>query len=140
MSKYRFLLITLFTLLIAVSCSAGSGGPTSPDDLRDVSNNRTEDELGIAVSPQTFLLSSEQSGKVTVHTFIPYGIVDKESLELNGVPVRSTKADNRGNLVAFFDELEVEATVAPPEAVMFFTGATLDGNQFKGSDTVKVIE
>jgi hypothetical protein len=102
------------------------------------SNNRTTDELGVAVSPQTLLLDVEQGGEVVVHTAIPLSVVNRASLELNGVPAVFTKADDRGNCVAYFNEDEIEATVAPPGAVMTFTGLTVDGEAFSGSDSVQV--
>lgn len=102
------------------------------------SNARTEDPLGIAVSPQTFLLSATQ-GSVSVHTAIGYSTVDLESLALNGVAPTSTKADSRGNLVAKFDEAEIEALVEPPTADLTLTGLLKDGTAFSGTDRVRVI-
>ena len=105
-----------------------------------VSNNRTDDPLGVAVSPQTLLLGEDQGGDVMVHTYIPYGSVDRASLALNGIPVSWTKADSRGNLVAAFDEPVVKSQVEPPGAVLTLTGLTTDGDPFAGSDEVRVIE
>ena len=102
------------------------------------SNNRTDDPLGVAVSPQMLLLGRDQGGSVVVHTSIPYGSVDTASLELNGLPVVWTKADDCGNLVAYFDEDAVKAIVAPPSAVMTLTGTTKDGVPFEGSDSIRV--
>lgn len=103
-------------------------------------SGRTDDPLGVAVSPQTLLLSSDQGGRVTVHTSIPYGSVDQTTLALNDVPVSSVGADSLGHLVAGFDEAAIKAIVAPPEATLTLTGCYTDGTAFAGSDTVRVRE
>ena len=100
---------------------------------------RTDDLLGVAVSPQTFILSLDQGGAVTVHTAIPYTTVDCSSLKLNGVAVSWTHVDSRGNVVGEFNEEAVKAIVAPPEALMTLTGTLRTGESFSGSDTVRVI-
>ena len=52
-------------------------------------------ELTIEVAPN--VLNLQSSGYiVTVHTDIAYGQVDAHSVHLNGVPINSWKADNRG--------------------------------------------
>jgi len=102
------------------------------------SGARSEDPLGIAVSPQTLLLGADQGGTVAVHTEIPYGSVNRASLELNGIPVRSTKADACGDLVAFFSEAAVKEIVSVPSATLTLSGATKTGVPFAGSDTVQV--
>ncbi len=103
-------------------------------------NNRTDDPLGIAVSPQTLILGVEQSGRVTVHTAIAGSVVDRATVALNGIPASSTWVDLRGNLVAGFGEADVKAIVEPDEATLTLTGNRLDGTPFAGSDTVRVIE
>ena len=103
------------------------------------SNARTDDPLGVAVSPQTLLLSSDQGGEVSVHTAIPYGAVDRSTIELNGVAVAWTKADSCGNLVAKFDEAAIKAVASAPETIFTLTGLYDDGEPFSGSDTVRVI-
>lgn len=102
------------------------------------SNSRTEDPLGIAVSPQTLLLSQSQ-GSVSVHTDIPYGSVLLASLDLNGVVPCGTKADARGCLVAKFLENDVKAIVSPPSTVLTLSGVLNSGVAFSGSDTVRVV-
>jgi len=108
------------------------------------SNSRTEDPLGIAVSPQNLILSQDQGGAVTVHTAIPYADVVPTSLllgDLQGaVAATGTWADSRGNLVARFNEAEIEAMVAPPSAVLTLSGVMTDGTEFAGSDVVRVID
>ncbi|MCP4642345.1 MAG: hypothetical protein GY851_18005 [bacterium] len=101
--------------------------------------NRSDDPLGVAVSPQTFLLRSDQGGEVTVHTDIPLAIVDRGSVELNGIPALYTKADARGCLVGKFSEDAVKAIVSAPKETLTLTGLTEDGMPFSGSDTVRVI-
>lgn len=103
------------------------------------SNARTTDPLGIAVSPQTLLLSQPQGGEVTVHTAIPYGSIVSSSLALNGVAAKYCFADCRGNIVGKFDEDAIEATVAPPSATMVVTGTLRDGTDVAGTDDVRVI-
>lgn len=100
---------------------------------------RTDDPLGIAVSPQTFILSVDQGGAVTVHTEISYSSVDPASLKLNGIPVDWAHVDSRGHIVGEFDEWTVKAIVTVPETVMTLTGNYATGESFAGSDTVRVI-
>jgi len=102
------------------------------------SGERTAETVEVQVAPQTLLLSSEQGGEVTVHVTIPYSHVDTSTLTLNGLAVAWTKADCRGELVAKFDEAAVKAIVEPPSATLTLTGMTIDGDEFSGSDTVKV--
>ncbi len=104
------------------------------------SNSRTEDPLGVAVSPQTLILSLDQGGAVTVHTAIRFSAVDGSSLTLTGVAADGVWADSRGNLVARFSEAEVEALVAPPSAVLTLEGMMKDATAFAGSDVVRVIQ
>lgn len=122
----RSIVVIMSLCLIAIMCASALCG------------NRTDDPLGIAVSPQTLLLGSDQS-TVTVHTDIPLGAVETSSLTLNGVPVVRTEADARGKLVAFFSEAAVKAIVAPPSAVLTLSGSLKDGSSFSGSDEVRVI-
>jgi hypothetical protein len=102
------------------------------------SRGRLVEDIEIQVAPHMLLLSSVQSGEVTVHCDIPHSQVDTSSIEMNGVAVSWTKADDCGNLVAKFDEAAVKAVVEPPSTVLTLIGTTLDGTEFSGSDTVKV--
>jgi hypothetical protein len=100
-------------------------------------------EVDITIAPKTLSLDSAAScdeGGVTVHADIPYSDVDHSTLELEGVPVLSTKPDGRGNLVAQFDRAEILAIVAPPSATLTLTGATVDGTPIAGSDTIRVVD
>jgi hypothetical protein len=99
---------------------------------------RSDDPLGIAVSPQTLLLGTVQSGAVLVHTDIPLSAVATSTLELDGIPASGAYADSLGNLVAVFSETAVKSIVSPPAAELTLTGYYLSGAPFYGSDTVRV--
>ena len=97
------------------------------------------DGAQIVVSPHTLVLSAPGAW-VSVHTNLPFGEVDRATLELNGIPVAWTKADARGNLVAKFDMDDVKAIVEPGEATLTLTGEMLDGRLIDASDTITVKE
>lgn len=101
---------------------------------------RSDDPLGVAVSPHVLLLGKVQTGAVKVHTGIPLFLVNPLTLELNGVPVIGFYADDLGQLVAVFDEGDVKSIVAPPSTVMTLTGEYVTGESFSGSDIVGVTE
>lgn len=100
---------------------------------------RSDDALGVAVSPQMLLLGATQND-VKVHTDIPLSSVATVTLELNGLPASGAYADALGNLVAVFNEAAVKGMVSPPTAVLTLTGSYRDGGPFSGSDTVMVVE
>jgi len=105
-------------------------------------SNRTDDPIGVAVSPQTLVLDWDQ-GCVCVHTDIPLSQVCRESIILSAgtssIEPISVGADSRGSVVAQFEEAAVEAIVSPPETVLTLSGQMLDGSTFSGSDSVRVI-
>lgn len=113
--------------LVGVTTSKGSDGIEVGDVL-------------VTVSPSTIVLGCDKGSMVTVHTDIALSAVDRTSVELNGVPAAYTKSDNCGNLVAKFNQEDIEAIVAPPDATLVLTGMTIDGFPFSGADTVRVIE
>jgi hypothetical protein len=94
----------------------------------------------VAVAPHTMQLGADQGGTVTVHAEIPFCQVNCDSLQLSGIPATGAKPDNRGELVAMFDEVSVKAIVALPSTTLTLTGARLDGSLFSGADTVSVKE
>ncbi len=94
--------------------------------------------VAIVVSPSTIYIGS-LGGGVTVHAEIPYSTVAGATVSLNGLPVRATFADNRGDLVAKFDLAQVKDIVAPPSATLTLTGVTKDGVPFTGTDTIRVV-
>ena len=138
MFNSRILLVSLLAMILFTACSSGTAVTTDVD--RDSLNQRTEDSLGVAVSPHTLLLSRNQGGSVVVHTYIPYSTVDTSTVTLNDVPAEWTKADDCGNLVAYFDEWTIKDLVSAPEFTLYLRGYTKDGTFFEGSDTVRVVE
>lgn len=97
-------------------------------------------DRGVAVSPQTLIVTMDQGGAVTVHTSIPYADVDLTTIQLNGIAVDWTHVDSLGHLVAEFDEAAVKAIATPPQLVLTLTCTLKSGESFSGSDTVRVIE
>ncbi|NOR47200.1 MAG: hypothetical protein GQ533_04030, partial [Methanosarcinaceae archaeon] len=96
-------------------------------------------DIDIKIAPAT--LNLEFKGPwITIHTDIPYNEVNSDTIELNGIPVFSTFADDRGNLVAKFKSADVKAIVVPSEATLTLTGETDVGGSFEGSDTIRVID
>ena len=92
----------------------------------------------IVISPSTINLESEGTW-VTVHAEIDYSDVVGATVTLNGITVKSTFADNRGDLVAKFAVGDVRGIVEPGTAQLTLSGTTRDGDTFSGTDMVKVI-
>jgi len=137
MKRFTLLLLVVFlTLSVGVAGvwagqyrhKAGSASPTG--ELSDT-------ETYIKVSPHVIVLDSDGTW-ITVHTNIPFGQVDTESVALNGIPAASTKTDLKGYLVAKFNQSDIKAIVAPPEALLELTGLMSDGEAFSGSEVVEV--
>ena len=93
----------------------------------------------ITISPKTLALSSEDT-IVTVHSNIPYGIVNTVTLTLDSIPATFTKADACGDLVVKFSRADVKGIVEPGEATLTLAGALKDGTSFEASDTITVKE
>ena len=92
----------------------------------------------IVISPSTINLQAAGTW-VTVHADIDYSDVVGASVTLDGIPVKATFADNRGDLVAKFLVGDVRGIVKPGTAELTLCGTTRDGDTFSGTDTVKVI-
>jgi hypothetical protein len=123
------LLITAVVSLFVI------GAPVAPD-----ARGAAPDALciPIQVSPSTIVLDS-QGTWVTVHADIAYCLVDTLSVTLDGIPVKFTKADDRGELVAKFIDDEVKEELSPGTVELTLRGTMLDGTPFVGTDTVRVI-
>jgi hypothetical protein len=96
------------------------------------------DTIDIQIAPQAFQLGRAQGGEVVVHTNIDFSDVNAATVYLEGIAAEHCKADNCGDLVAYFDEDTIEALVAPPSATLTLTGERDDGTPFSGTDTVTV--
>ncbi|MCI0493229.1 MAG: hypothetical protein L0Z07_09860 [Planctomycetes bacterium] len=107
-----------------------------------VASNLAAFEITIEVAPSVVSLDS-QGQVVTVHTDIAYGAVDGWSVALDGLTIQSWKADNQGNYVAKFnldDVKDMLKSKVGTEVVVTLTGETKDGEEFEGSDTIKVVK
>jgi hypothetical protein len=118
-----FLTLLLTATIISVS---------SADPNRDI-------EIELRISPNTIVIGSPGDW-VTAHTDIAFSSVNTATVSLNGVPAAWTLADNKGNLVAKFVRDDVENIISPPDALLSLTGMTIEGENFSGSDVVRVIE
>jgi len=99
-------------------------------------------DIEIDVAPETLNIQS-QGVVVTVHTDIAYGAVDAYSVYLNGVYIKSWKADNRGNFVAKFwmDEIKaLDGLTIDNYNVLKLVGDTKDGVAFSGEAEIMVID
>ena len=95
------------------------------------------EDFSITISPSTLALNS-QSVCVSVHSNIPYGIVNTVSLTLNGIPAKFTKADACGDLVVKFESADVKDIVEPGQVTLTLAGLLKDGTEFQVSDTITV--
>jgi hypothetical protein len=129
----RTLLRSIQGLLVGTALSLGmicaAGGPADAQSIT----------VDVTISPSTIVLGAPGEW-ITAHTDIPYSSVDRSTVALNGIAVAVTKADACGDLVAKFRRPEIEAIVAPPEAILLLTGVTKQGEPFAGEDTVVVVE
>jgi len=97
-------------------------------------------EIDIQCSPAVVNLASPANGTwFTVHADIAYSLVNTATVTLNGVPVKWTKVDNQGYLVAKFSLKDVRGLLAPGENLLTLSGTTTKGQPFNGSTTVKVL-
>ena len=102
-------------------------------------NQQVDDPATMAVAPSTLVLCKDQAD-VTIHTAIPWTLVDLGSLSMEGLTPIGAGADLCGDLVVKFDEAAVKALaiVAPPSATLTLTGALTSGEVFSLTDTVQV--
>ncbi len=97
-------------------------------------------EITIDVAPAVLNLSN-QGEVVTVHTDIAYSLVTASTVYLNGVAIKSWKADDRGNFVAKFLMTEIKGLPLNIGGMntLVLTGKTIAGIEFSGSQEIKVI-
>jgi hypothetical protein len=99
------------------------------------------EDIAIQCSPAVVNLSTTPNGNwFTVHADIAYGAVVKASVELNGIPVNWTKADDQGYLVAKFLLGDVRSILVVGNNTVTLSGITIDGGMFTGSATVRVVK
>ena len=126
----KSVLLPLSAMLLA---SAMVIAPASAEEAR----------IDIVISPSTVNLDMKGVW-VTVHADIPYSLVGHDVLvTLNAVPVKSTFADNRGDLVAKFPVGDVAAILTEyvgEEVELTLSGTAADGTEFYGTDTIRVIQ
>ena len=121
---YKIMKATLIMLVAVLSLTASV--------LADLS-------VSVKLSPSALVLGGPGEW-VTAHTDIALSLVDRSSVELDGIAAVTVKADNRGQLVAKFRRADVEAIVEPGPATLTLTGLTTDGEPFSGEDTIRVTE
>lgn len=116
--------------IAALLVSAVLAAPTRGDELT----------VPIVIAPSTINLQAGGTW-VTVHAEIAYSAVNAATVTLDGIPVKTTFADNRGELVAKFLVGDVRGIVKPgttPQLTL--SGTTDDGDTFSGTDMVRVID
>jgi len=125
---------TVFALAACAALGVLAGAALSA-----VPTNNAAIDVAVQVSPSTIVLGLKKGSAITVHTDIAFGSVDRATVALSGVPATATFSDSCGNLVAKFNQADIEAIVAPPQATLVLTGLTVDGVPFSGADLVRVI-
>jgi hypothetical protein len=96
-----------------------------------------DDVIAIKISPNCLVLDNPGVW-VTVHADIAYATVDSATVTLNGIPVKATFADNRGDLVAKFISGDVKDIVSPPAATLTLSGTQKDGEPFSITAVISV--
>ena len=92
-----FTTIVVFSLSVGLASaqSSGTGYYDGDDIIRDI-------------APNTLNIALDDPGTaVTVHTTIPFSQVAGATVELDGIPIKTYFADNRGFFVAKFEIGEV---------------------------------
>ncbi|MBL7214925.1 MAG: hypothetical protein ISS71_04530 [Phycisphaerae bacterium] len=91
----------------------------------------------IMISPNTVVLSSPCE-VISVHSNIPYDIVDALTITLNSIDPISTGADDCGDLVVkvLIDDLDLEAG----QVTLTLSGLLNDGTEIAVDETITVKE
>jgi hypothetical protein len=109
-----------------------------------LSHGSDEFIIEIQVSPNTLNIQN-QGQWVTVHTDIPFKIVDGTTVALNDIEISWWKEDNQGYFVAKFligdiTDLYVMGKLQLGENLLSLTGTTTLGVEFAGTETVTIID
>ncbi len=96
--------------------------------------------IEIQVSPNVLNLNNNGT-VVTIHTDIAYQFVVGSTVTLNGIEIKSWKADDRGDFVAKFNMNEVKNIDLKIDEynTMTLVGTKIDGETFMGSMDILVI-
>ena len=130
MMKLISLLLAMLTALFGLSGNAFQPSMYSGD---------SDTVVTIRIAPSVLILDKDQGGYLTVHAEIPYSQVKNDSVFLSETPASFTFSDNRGNLVAKFDEIQVKEKINPGNVTLELRGKTKDDTTFYGSETVLAI-
>ena len=107
-----------------------------------------EDVLEISIDVAPNVLNLQRPGDyVTVHTDIPYSVVDEHSVELEvgenePISIYRWKSDDRGYFVAKFkmsDVLELDFDIGDDNTFTLI-GNRKDGDQFWGTQDILVVD
>jgi len=101
-----------------------------------------EADIAVAfdVSPNVLNLAN-QGQVVTVHTDLPFALVDAETVTLNGVPISHWKSDLQGYFVAKFlmEDVKILPWVLNQENLITVLGVATDGRTFEGSQSILIV-
>ena len=117
-------------LMVVLSVLVGPAGGAFAQD----------NSIEVVVSPNVLNLESF-GGSVSLHTDIPYRLVESVALTVNEVEVipSATFADNRGQLVVKCSMATMKEMLEPGESTFDLTVTGTDGMTYSGTDTIKVI-
>ena len=94
------------------------------------------DDPSISISPSTLVLKAPVKC-VSVHSNLPYSLVDASSVTLEGVAPYLVTADDLGDMVAKFDVDAIAEVVEAGEQILTMT-CIFDGVEISVSDGIRV--
>ena len=97
--------------------------------------------IEVVVSPNVLALNSI-GGSVSLHADISYDLVKGENMSLtvndDPLPITSTFADDRGDLVVKCDIDELKERVSEETTATFVLTIGTDGDNYIGTDTIRI--
>ena len=94
------------------------------------------EEIQIVIHPSVINMNADLNW-VVVYAFIPFSVVEEDTVLLNDIPAANIKESDRGYLVAKFRAEKVKASVSPGIVTLTLSGETTSGD-FWGEDTILV--
>ncbi len=94
------------------------------------------DDPSITVSPSTLVLKAPVKS-ISVHSNLPYSLVNPDSVTLEGVAASSVAADDLGDMVAKFDVDAIAEVVEVGEQTLTLT-CIFDGEEISIEDSIRV--